>query len=313
MMTDAIVSPQTVAWTGCVGILCAFVTILYALEPANVKSLHRDHPRKILYRMKMTSVVSVVSILIVAAFGNEGDALPLAKMLGFRMDETFFAGAFIPLLLTASLFLAPIVERAILISCSYGVSNRRASACEILTDFVLFSTPHDTYVPHRNLIVAPFIEELVFRCCMCSLLRLADVSTSKIIFVSPLLFGFAHMHHAVDRILRLGEGVRVSLLRALFQTLYTSLFGAYAAFIFLRTGNVAGPVLSHMFCNSMGFPGFQWLTRPPSDPSHPLRRWRNLLSALLFIGVSGFIAGIVILARTSAPALFRSPHWDEGV
>lgn len=41
-----------------------------------------------------------------------------------------------------------------------------------------------------------------------------------------------------------------------FQTAFTTLFGFHCAFLFLRTGSLLPPILSHMFCNFMGLPGF---------------------------------------------------------
>jgi hypothetical protein len=35
---------------------------------------------------------------------------------------------------------------------------------------------------------------------------------------------------------------------------YTSLFGAYSSYLFLRTGLVVGPLIAHVFCNLMGLP-----------------------------------------------------------
>ncbi|XP_078004498.1 CAAX prenyl protease 2 isoform X4 [Phascolarctos cinereus] len=43
-------------------------------------------------------------------------------------------------------------------------------------------------------------------------------------------------------------------LSAAFQFSYTAVFGAYTAFLFIRTGHLIGPVLCHSFCNYMGFP-----------------------------------------------------------
>lgn len=39
-----------------------------------------------------------------------------------------------------------------------------------------------------------------------------------------------------------------------FQLLYTSLFGFFAAFVFLRTGNLFAAIAAHTFCNFMGLP-----------------------------------------------------------
>lgn len=41
---------------------------------------------------------------------------------------------------------------------------------------------------------------------------------------------------------------------AVFQLTYTSLFGFHCSYLFLRTGSVIPPILSHVFCNLMGFP-----------------------------------------------------------
>ncbi|KAL3287369.1 hypothetical protein HHI36_001843 [Cryptolaemus montrouzieri] len=41
------------------------------------------------------------------------------------------------------------------------------------------------------------------------------------------------------------------------QFFYTTLFGAYSAFIFLRTGHFASIFVVHAFCNHMGFPNFE--------------------------------------------------------
>lgn len=44
------------------------------------------------------------------------------------------------------------------------------------------------------------------------------------------------------------------LVRSLLQFAYTTLFGWYATFVFLRTGSVAAVVLAHAFCNWCGLP-----------------------------------------------------------
>lgn len=46
------------------------------------------------------------------------------------------------------------------------------------------------------------------------------------------------------------------MLRTLFQLTYTTLFGAYATFLYLRTGSLLAVVLVHAFCNWMGLPRF---------------------------------------------------------
>jgi prenyl protein peptidase len=42
-----------------------------------------------------------------------------------------------------------------------------------------------------------------------------------------------------------------------FQTAYTTLFGAYTSYLFLRTSSKVPPLTAHVFCNTMGFPQLQ--------------------------------------------------------
>jgi prenyl protein peptidase len=65
------------------------------------------------------------------------------------------------------------------------------------------------------------------------------------------------------------------------QLAYTSLFGYFATYMLLKTGNISGSIVSHSFCNFMGLPDFD-ISR--SD-------WLKTLTfaALYLIGVFSFI------------------------
>ena len=47
-----------------------------------------------------------------------------------------------------------------------------------------------------------------------------------------------------------------AVLRSVLQFTYTTLFGGYATFVYLRTGSLLSVILVHTFCNWMGFPRF---------------------------------------------------------
>lgn len=49
----------------------------------------------------------------------------------------------------------------------------------------------------------------------------------------------------------------------LFQFTYTSIFGWYATYLFLRTGHIAAPILAHAICNMFGFPPFGEMSKHP--------------------------------------------------
>ena len=115
----------------------------------------------------------------------------------------------------------------------------------------------------RNFVVAPLTEELAFRALTVPLYLCAGVRLSRIVFLTPLVFGLAHAHHLVE-FLRANTPPGASgpssavvvrgTVRTLFQFAYTSLFGFFATFVFLRTGSLWVVVAVHAFCNWMGVP-----------------------------------------------------------
>lgn len=114
----------------------------------------------------------------------------------------------------------------------------------------------------RNHVVAPWAEEWVFRSLLVSLHLVAQVSPSRIVFTTPLIFGAAHIHHLFEFVMSgttsrqnaFGKILLVGLARSFFQFTYTTLFGFFAVFLLLRTGNVFTAITAHTFCNVMGFP-----------------------------------------------------------
>lgn len=100
-------------------------------------------------------------------------------------------------------------------------------------------------------------EEVLFRSASVPLLLLSQTSNTTIIFLTPIIFGLAHVHHFYEfRISHPHTPVVSAILRSLLQFTYTSLFGGYATFIYLRTGSLLSVILVHAFCNWMGFPRF---------------------------------------------------------
>ena len=66
-----------------------------------------------------------------------------------------------------------------------------------------------------------------------------------------------------------------------FQLAYTSLFGFHCAYLFLRTGSLLPPTVSHVFCNIMGLPqyGAHMETFPKWRRGERLRRPERSISA----------------------------------
>ncbi|KAI5854817.1 hypothetical protein BZA05DRAFT_251012 [Tricharina praecox] len=143
------------------------------------------------------------------------------------------------LLLTAVLFLGPMLEQI----CTGSVGTGEG-----------FANGRLTWIGWRNYVVAPLTEEIVFRACMVPLYLIAGVSPSAIVFLTPLVFGIAHFHHAYEYLLNFPGHYKIAMLSSIPQFMYTTLFGWFAVFVMMRTGSVWAAVVVHTYCNYMGLP-----------------------------------------------------------
>lgn len=110
---------------------------------------------------------------------------------------------------------------------------------------------------YRNYIAGPLTEELLFRSTILPVHILSPLSKSpkRLIFLTPLYFGIAHIHHFYEfRLSHPDTALTPALFRTIFQFAYTTIFGWYAAFVYLRTGNLYAVFIIHAFCNYMGLP-----------------------------------------------------------
>ena len=107
----------------------------------------------------------------------------------------------------------------------------------------------------RTVIIAPIVEELVFRSAMIPLLIVAHYPRFIVCTLPPLFFGLAHLHHFPERARE--HGVPKAVLACVFQMLFTTVFGAMSAFFYIRTGSIASSIVAHSICNGFGFPDFQ--------------------------------------------------------
>lgn len=146
-------------------------------------------------------------------------------------------------------------------------------------------------------------------------------------FITPLYFGIAHIHHFYEFTLTHPRVPYLhALLNSLFQLAYTTLFGWYANFVFVRTGNLLAVILAHAFCNWMGLPRVWGRVEagvpigPPAgvdasrDRDHPSRRaestvqvvggelgigWSVAYYVLLFAGAVVFERNLWVLTEST--------------
>ncbi|XP_029382566.1 CAAX prenyl protease 2-like isoform X2 [Echeneis naucrates] len=235
------VAPEGLCWlsvVSCLLLACSYVGSLYVWR----SDLPRDHPTVIKRRFTSVLIVSGLSPLFVWAwreFTGVRTGPSLLALMGIRF-EGLTPAIILPLVLTMVLFLGPIMQLAM--DCPWSLMD----GIRVVFDPCFWMLCLSDMRWLRNQVVAPLTEELVFRACMLPML-IPCAGPSLAIVTCPLFFGVAHFHHVIE-LLRFRQGT----LSGIF--LSAAVFGAYTAFIFIRTGHLMGPVLCHSFCNYMGFP-----------------------------------------------------------
>ncbi|XP_060614353.2 CAAX prenyl protease 2 isoform X2 [Anolis sagrei] len=267
----------------CLGLACAYVGSLYVWK----SHLPRDHPAVIKRRFTSVLIVSILSPLFIWIWKEVTGIKPgtsLLALMGFRL-EGIVPATLLPLLLTMVLFLGPLIQLSM--DCPWDLVDGLKVAFD--PNFWVLCLTDMRWL--RNQVIAPFTEELVFRACMLPML-VPCTGLGPAIFTCPLFFGVAHFHHVIEQ-LRFRQGSTASIfLSAVFQFSYTAVFGAYTAFIFIRTGHLIGPVLCHSFCNYVGFPAVGAALEHPQ---------RVLVVFFYLLGVGLFL---LLLHPMTDPAFF---------
>lgn len=144
----------------------------------------------------------------------------------------------------------------------------------------------------RNYLIAPLAEEWIFRACMLLLLRPAMGEWCAIL-VCPVFFGMAHVHHLIDWY-RINDGTsfKHACLSVAVQIIYTSIFGMFAGFIFVRTNHFTGLVLCHSLCNMMGLPPIEYAFEHPR---------KHAILAVYFLGAILFF---ILLFPLTSPSFY---------
>ncbi|KAF8524049.1 hypothetical protein BU17DRAFT_43251 [Hysterangium stoloniferum] len=142
----------------------------------------------------------------------------------------------------------------------------------------------NTWIGLRNFVVAPITEEMVFRACLLAVAQLSGQTLYHKVFLTPLWFGVAHLHHANELYVTYGrtpQALKRAFATCMVQFTYTTLFGAYASFLLVRTGSVLPPITAHIFANIMGLP------QPGYELAEHLNR-KHLIIAAYIVGIVSF-------------------------
>lgn len=317
---------ERLAMLYCVALACAYVAALYLLVPGSVRKLDRDHARHIRFRCLASVVISIAAVTSYSFFfcrASNDD-----KLATFSMAEVLFQLKFSVEVLAHTI----VLYTGSIVASLFGVweeqklsmarkknKKRRSYPRKVfrrlirptILSFLNPITPEERWKSIRNLIIAPWTEEVVFRGCMVPVLLGSGMSPLRVTLLSPLFFGVAHAHHAMTRLAK-GERAQVVLIMTIFQFIYTSLFGSYATYAFIRTGSVMAVTLSHAYCNWMGLPDFRFV-----QPHHPLYYHRMTLFIAYLCGVFafkwGFSSSWFLPYPPQLPAFVGGVHLESGI
>lgn len=169
----------------------------------------------------------------------------------------------------------------------------------------------------RNYFFAPFTEELFYTSMLLNTYLALKPDTGLnfrlLIWQTPLFFGLAHAHHAYELLEQGILGWPTILLNTICQTAYTTLFGTFTNYVYLRSGgNLWSCIVIHAICNYMGFPESSRLHMHFTVVKKPenihVRRlvdlWKKCYLVLLLMGILFF--------KNQFDALTQS-KWNLGV
>lgn len=209
--------------------------------------------------MTLACIFSSVAALYLLLVTAKVDPIPALHILGWW--PIFSSDVLRCLAITFLLYLGPLFELMFI--------------DKIFTQFRhshLLRETLSSWQGYRNFVAGPITEEILFRSVLIAVNLLAKISPARLVLLTPLYFGIAHVHHYYEFTLTHPHTPLLpAILRSLFQFTYTTLFGWFAAFIYVRTGSLYACILIHAFCNSMGLPRF-WgrLKRIEEHPRVPV-------------------------------------------
>lgn len=134
----------------------------------------------------------------------------------------------------------------------------------------------------------------------------AQTPVTTTIFLSPLVFGLSHLHHFYEfRVTLPNVPTSFLLMRSLFQLGFTTLFGAYATFLYLRSGSLLAIFAVHAFCNCMGLPRVWGRVLPETvvdtrgKSYRPSVMWTVVYYVVLVAGAYGWYVNLGSLTESS--------------
>nr|XP_043609964.1 CAAX prenyl protease 2 [Erigeron canadensis]XP_043609965.1 CAAX prenyl protease 2 [Erigeron canadensis]XP_043609966.1 CAAX prenyl protease 2 [Erigeron canadensis] len=289
--------PVPVALAACAGMTIIYVGILHT--PTLILRLPPPSSYKsFMIRRFVCAGISTVVSLIACAFILPIKSWEVSDMFsayGIHLHHAWQAVVF-PLFLTSLMYAGSFLLKILSLwslwaeQQDHQIDLSLDGLQSVLRELINWMLSFVDNIPAwRIYLVAPLTEELVFRACMIPLLLCGGFMPYTVVLLSPVFFSLAHLNHLLEFYLQ----QEISLLKASmvvgFQLGYTVIFGSYASFLFIRTGHIAAPLMSHMFCNFMGLPTF-------------FSRRTGMVSLAFIVGAVGFF---YLLFPLTSPGLYN--------
>lgn len=236
-----------------------YVIVLYIQSSTRPTSeIRRDDYVVVCERLKVISLYTGWVLVAVWLIGPTTHELGLTPIHHYTIHNVFKYSA-----ITVVLFIGPVVDYII----------RRYRDKTLLAWPKHIAQELNNVYGIRNFVIGPVSEELVFRSCI---IAVNDYhSWEYLVFVTPLWFGAAHIHHAYEEYLTREKTIKVILVQTTLHFVITTLFGWYSAYLFVHTGTVYSSIAVHIFCNAIG---------PPGNPLNDDRPDLSTLYSTLLIG-----------------------------
>jgi prenyl protein peptidase len=298
-MMETITNTKIIAVTYCIVISLSFVLSLYIIVPGKIRALPRNDVRHVKARLVAVTIVSFMSVAIFGRYcdtsGSENTSLEWTMLVGFSWNTTRDLAV---LRHSIQLFIGPIVTSSIatILDWHVATTSRQRSTSGGLSPIqnIIASIKYLGWIDVRDFLAAPAFEELVFRGCMTWPLLSSGFTAVEVTFLAPIFFGVAHVHHAI---VKLQSGVQhwtVVMSVTVLQFTYTSMFGWYSTYAFLRTGSILSVIMSHSFCNIMGFPSLSFMKQPPGGNRDKVE---DRIYGLRFLLLAAYAFGIVLFTH----------------
>ena len=305
-------SSSSSGWLVAVAIAVQYVFLLFFFPFSRPRfGETRNASRVIRIRFAMQTISCVVGWLIACAWfdtnnttkgkGGPGSTKDVARMVFFAGDKgsavDVFTDACFGALVTGVVYFGPLMSLLI----RYAISEEESTVDAFQYLFGHHNENKERFgalVPIRDVLLAPFFAEFIFRGVLLTVLlgrrhgtREDDgVSIAAAIYISPLLFGLAHINHYFG--LRKVYGHAKALQSVAFQFIYTTLFGILAGTAFYRCkAGLAGAWSLHASMNAFGVPDF----RPFRTPLGLVNGIERLCYVAGVVGAYAFVKSRIVV------------------